>query len=237
MSFFDLFRRNIRSYFLEFSPQKSSWLIVSWNFNLNQSYARQWSVEIHQQGTQNIQWNKNDDEEVLFSENQKLKCKRRVSGNRNEIRDLMNLSLHSTLKYGLEYHHEFLLAPVSGATAADYQNESKALLWLQASFGTLYRALDQFKDRSDLILTAAVFSGIEPESGNQVLRVIVFNLDIFCYFQQDQSLQMAVFDDKDLGHGGAKTPSFQQIIKVTKPQIYDEIVKLVHRMATLGEVP
>ena len=237
MSFFDLFRRNIRSYFLEFSPQKSNWMIVSWNFNLTQSQARQWSVEIHQLGTQNIQWNKIDGEEVLFSENQKLKCKRRIAENRDEIRDLMNLSLHSTLKYGLEYHREFLLAPVSGATAADYQNESKALLWLQASFGTLYRALDKFKDRPDLILTAAVFSGLEPESGNQVLRVIVFNLDIFFYFLKDQSLQIAVFDDKDLGHGGAKTPSFQQIIKVTKPQIYDEIVKLVHRMATLGEVP
>ena len=61
-------------------------------------------------------------------------------------------------------------------------------------------------------------------------------MDIFCYFQNDMSLQIAIFDDKNQGHGSAKTASFQQIIKVTKPQIYDEKVKLVHRIAMVGEI-
>ena len=112
----------------------------------------------------------------------------------------MNICLHSTLKYGLESNHEFLLTPVSGATSADYQNEARALQWIQASFATLVKALDQFKNRPDLILTAAVFSGIEPASGLSVLRIMAFNLDIFCYFQEDLSLQIAIFDDKNLGH-------------------------------------
>jgi hypothetical protein len=148
----------------------------------------------------------------------------------------MNLSIHSTLKYSMEINHEFMTTPVSGATTLDFQSEARALQWIQASFGTLTRALDNFTQRSDLILTAAVFSGIVPDSGENVLRILAFNLDIFFYMKQDLSLQIVIFDDKNMGQGGAKTPTFQQQIKVTKPQFYDEIVKLVHRIAMVGEI-
>lgn len=236
MKLFDLFSKNPRSLFLEFVPQDSTWQVVSWNFDLKDLSSRLWTVEIHKNGIQRIDWEKKDQHELKFFKGEKLLCHKKNAEKNRENIEMMNLAFHSTLKYSLESHHEFLLSPVIGATTADYQSEAKALLWIQASFGTLQRALDQFAKRSDLILSAAVFSGIEPGSGLRVLRILAFNLDIFCYFQNDLSLQIAVFDDKNLGHGGAKTPSFQQIIKVTKPQIYDEIVKLVHRIATVGEV-
>ena len=236
MSMFDFMGKDPRTLFLEFSPNESIWNVVSWNFDLKNPTDRMWTVEVNKKEKESIEWEKASQQEVKFFKNDKLTRKRRIPENNHEFRDLMNLCVHSTLKHSLERNHEFLLTPVSGATTLDYQNEARALQWIQASFGTLMRALDNFQNRPDLILTAAVFEGKEPDSGLNVLRIMAFNLDIFCYFQNDFSMQVAVFDDKNMGHGGAKTPSFQQIIKVTKPQIYDEIVKLVHRIATVGEI-
>lgn len=236
MSMFDFLGKDPRQLFLEFTPLDSSWRVVSWSFDLKNQNERLWTLEVVKKETESIEWLKAGNEELKFFKNDRLIRKRRVPVARDELKGLMNLAIHSTLKESLETHHEFLLTPVSGATTADYPNEARALQWLQASFGTMMRALDKFENRPDLILTAAVFSGLEPQTNMNVLRIMAFNLDIFCYFQNDFTLQIAVFDDKNMGHGGAKTPSFQQIIKVTKPQIYDEIVKLVHRIATVGEI-
>ena len=153
-----------------------------------------------------------------------------------ELKGLMNIALHSTLKYSLEENHKFMVSTVNGATIQDFQNEARFLQWIQATLGTLMRALDSMAKDKDLILTAACFAGKAPDSQEDVLRVIVFNLDIFYYLRPDQTLQIVVFDDKNLGSGGAKAPVFQQIIKVTKPQFYDEITKLLHRMAQVGEI-
>jgi hypothetical protein len=129
-----------------------------------------------------------------------------------------------------------MVTPVSGATAIDIQSETRALQWIQATFGTLTRALNSLKGNREMILTAACFSGKVPESGEEVVRVIAFNLDIFYYLRPDFTLQIVVFDDKNMGHGNSKTPTFQQIIKVTKPQFYDEIIKLQHQLAQVGEI-
>lgn len=236
MSMFDFFGKDPRTLFLEFTPLESSWRVMSWNLDLKNLQDRRWILEVHNSEKQTIEWQRDNVEVVRFFKNDRLIRQRRVANHRTDFKELMNLSIHSTLKFSLENNHEFLLRPVSGANALDYQNEARALQWIQASFGTLTRALDSFEQKPDLILTAAVFSGTEPGSGSEVLRIMAFNLDIFCYFQEDSSLQIAIFDDKNLGQGESKTPSFQQIIKVTKPQIYDEIVKLVHRIAIVGEI-
>lgn len=230
------FRKKPVDRFLAYSPQDSKWRVVSWNFDLKEPKSRQWALEVKGvQKNYHVEWHRNAKDELRFFEGSKLidqtKC---VNGDGN--RELMNIALHSTIKFGLESNHDFLLTPVSGATTLDFQNEAKALQWLQASFGTLGRALDQLKERKDLILTAAVFSGVEPGTESRVLRVLVFNLDIFLYMREDFSLLIAVFDDKNMGHGTSKTPTFQQEIKVTKPQIYDEIVKLVQHIATVGDI-
>jgi len=110
------------------------------------------------------------------------------------------------------------------------------LQWIQASFGTLLRALQSFQNNKELILTGACFSGKVPDTQEEVLRVMAFNLDIFYYLRPDSSLHIVIFDDKDRGHGTSKNPSFQQIIKVTKPQFYDEIIKLLYELAKVGEI-
>lgn len=236
MSMFDFLGKDPRTLFLEFTPLESKWRVMSWNLDLKNPQDRRWILEVHNAEKKTIEWQRSHVEVVRFFKNDRMIRQRRMANHRIDFKELMNLSIHSTLKYTLESNHEFLLHPVSGANALDYQNESRALQWIQASFGTLTRALDSFEQKPDLILTAAVFSGTEPGSGSEVLRIMAFNLDIFCYFQEDFSLLIAIFDDKNLGQGQSTTPSFQQIIKVTKPQIYDEIVKLVHRIATVGEL-
>jgi hypothetical protein len=236
MSFFGYFGKDPKEYFLEFSPTKSHWRVVTWNFDLGTEAKRKWTIEVHGDKRHLIQWSHRSAEELCFYENDKLVRKKKVKPQDDAYKELMNLVIHSTLKYGLEFNQEFMLTPVPGATTLDMQSETRSLQWIQASFGTLKRALDKVKINSDLILTAACFSGKVPESGEEVLRVIAFNLDIFYYFRTDSTLQIVVFDDKNLGHGQSKTPTFQQIIKVTKPQFYDEIIKLLHHVAQVGEI-
>lgn len=237
MSFFDdFFSKDPKDLFTQFSPEGSKWTSVSWNFDLTNPKDRQWLIDVHKDQEEMIVWTKKENEEVSFFKNKKTVRKRRITPRLTHLKDLMNLALHSTLKEALEQNHEFMLAPVSGATTSDYQTETRALQWIQATFLTLTRALDNIRRDRSLILTAAFFSGVEPTTDTRVLRVIAFNLDIFLYMLPDSTLQIAVFNDKDSGHGNSKTPAFQQIIKVTKPQIYDEMVKLVHRIATVGEI-
>jgi hypothetical protein len=230
------FGKDPKELFLTYTPEGSTWRVVSWNFDLQNPGSRKWSVESHQDKKALIEWEVGPVNELRFYENDRLLRKRRLPPDHHELQGFMNLTIHSTLKYALEDNHSFLLRPVSGVTTLDYQNEMRALQWIQASFGTLSRALDQFSHDPSLILTAVFFSGAEPGSGDSVLRMLAFNLDIFCYFRSDFSLQIVVFDDKNQGHGSSKAPTFQQIIKVTKPQFYDEIVKLVHKVAMVGEI-
>lgn len=232
----NLFGRDPKQIFLNFSPEKSDWSVVTWNFDLKNSNERQQVVEINNPERKSIEWSCGDVEEVRFFQGRSLVRKKRIVDSDQELRNLMSLATHSALKSALESHHEFMVTPVSGATAIDIQNETRALQWIQTSFGTLVRALDSFAKNSELILTGAFFSGYAPENGDHVVRVIIFNLDIFYYLRPDSSLQIVVFDDKNFGHGESKTPVFQQIIKVTKPQFYDEITKLVHRIANVGEI-
>jgi hypothetical protein len=236
MSFFGMFGKDPKDLFLEFNPINSFWRVVTWNFDLKSHSERRWSVEVHGVKTKIITWEKNGSQKLRFYENDKLIRKVKLSNGVDQAKDLMNIALHSTLKYGLEKNHDFMMTPVIGATAMDMQNEARALQWIQASFGTLIRALDSLENKQDLILTGACFSGKAPETDEDVLRVMAFNLDIFYYLRDDKSLQIVVFDDKNLGHGNSKTPTFQQIIKVTKPQFYDEIIKLLHRIAQVGEI-
>lgn len=230
MSWFNFFQKDPKKLFLDFRPDQALWKVVSWNL-------KEWSIELSGEKSKSIRWlNRDGKDELHFFSESKSELIMKIKDSREDLKTLFNLASHLTLKTALEERHEFILAPVSGATALDFQNEQRALQWIQASFGTLNRALEQFKNRSDLILSGIFFSGAEPESGKEVTRLLIFNLDIFLYYEEDFSLRVLIFDDKDLGHGSTKQPSFQQIIKVTKPQIYDEISKLVQAIANIGEV-
>lgn len=230
------FGKNPKDIFLEFNPMMSHWRILTWNFDLDSTRKRSWTIEVHGLKKQVFHWINDNKTNLYFFENDKLIQKKRISEKEKSLKDLMNLSIHSTLKYSIEKNHEFMLTPVTGVTAMDMQNELRYLQWIQASFGTLKKALESLKTNKDQILTAGFFSGKVPESGENLLRLIVFNLDIFYYLKEDGLLHILIFDDKNYGQGSAKTPTFQQIIKVTKPQFYDEIIKVLNLMAQLGEI-
>jgi hypothetical protein len=236
MSFFDRFSGpDPKELFLNFDPHGSVFSSVTWNFDVKAG-ERRYMVEIQKNKKETIDWHRTDKEEVVFLKDGKIIRKRRIPNDRHELAQLMNLTVHATVIAGLEEHKEFVTTPVSGATTMDYDSENRALQWIQASFGTLSRALKKIKDDDSMILTGAFFSGLEPTTGDKVLRLIAFNLDVLFYFQKDDSLRILVFDDKNMGHGQSKNPSFQQIIKVTKPQFYDEMIRLTHEVATVGEL-
>ena len=237
MSFWDKFRGpDPKQLFLNFDPHGSSFSSVTWNFDLKAIGERRYMVEVHKDKKETIDWHRSNREEVSFLHDGKLLRKRRIPEDRNELVQLMSLTVHATIIAALEEHKELVTRPVSGATTLDYESENRALQWIQVSFGTLSRALKKIKDDPTMIMTGAFFSGLEPETNERVLRLIAFNLDVIFYFQKDDSMRILVFDDKNLGHGQSRNPSFQQIIKVTKPQFYDEIIKLTHEVATVGEL-
>jgi hypothetical protein len=156
------FGKKLKDLFLSFSPATSHWRVVSWNFDVKKENERQWTVESHTEKKELIIWNREQVETVQFFKGDSLLKREKVERD-SEFKDLMNICVHTTLKYSLEANHAFMLTPVSGATTSDYQNETKFLQWIQASFGTLTRSLDRFKADPTLILTGAVFSGIEPK--------------------------------------------------------------------------
>lgn len=237
MSLRDFFRgSDPKEYFLKFDPAGSVFSSVTWNFDLTSVGERRFMVEIQKEKKETIDWLRNSVEEVRFVVDGKISRKRRIPAQRNEYVQLMNLAMHGTIIAGIETHKEFVTTPVSGVTTLDYESEARALQWIQTSFGTLSRALKKIKNEEGMILTAAFFSGLEPASEDKVIRLIAFNLDIIFYFQKDGSMRILVFDDKNMGHGQARNPSFQQIIKVTKPQFYDEMIRLIHEVATVGEL-
>jgi hypothetical protein len=236
MNFWRRFFKKSKEYFLEFTLVNTTWRVVTWNFDFDLSHGRQWSVETHGDRTMLIRWTLEKYPLVEFIRNKKLIQKEKLKDDSSSLKDLMNIALHSTIQHSLELNKSFMLIPVSGATSLDIQNEARALQWIQATFGTLLRSLDGFQTNKDLILTGAFFSGKVPQTQENVLRVIAFNLDIFYYFRPDHTLHIVIFDDKNYGHGTTKNPSFQQIIKVTKPQFYDEIIKLIIKLAKVGEI-
>lgn len=236
MSIWSFFGKNIKEHFLSYFPQSSSWRVVTWNFNLMGEAKRGWKLEIVGSTSESIEWNLKKEVELKFSKNGKMVKRSSIKDPDQEIKDLMNLSIHATIKHSLELNHPFMLRPVTGVTTLDFDSEARSLAWIQASFTSASKALEQFAYNQGQILEAVFFSGSEPETGSDVLRLILFNLDIFYYLRTDGSLQVVVFDDKNLGHGKAQTPTFHQIIKVTKPQFYDEIIKLVHQLAKVGEI-
>jgi hypothetical protein len=225
------FGPDIKSLFLNFSPKESTWRAVSWNYDIKGRL-----IETHGVHRKSIQWMSGGTEAVAFFKDDELVRRKKITQDDFNLKVMMNLAIHSTLKISLEDYKTFMTEPVSGATAMDVQNEARSLQWIQASLGTLMRAMDRFASDSSLVLTAAFFAGTEPQTNDRVLRLLAFNLDIFLYLKEDHSLQLVVFDDKNLGQGNAKTPTFNQIIKVTKPQFYDEIIKVVHRLAVVGEL-
>ncbi len=168
MSIWDLFgSKDPKDLFLDYNPQGSHWRVVTWNFDLEKPLTRKWTVEVHGEKTKIIHWEKNETEELSFFEGRGLVRKRKMKLPHDQFKALMNIALHSTLKYSLEINHEFMVTPVSGATTQDMQNESRSLQWIQATFGTLVRALDSMKNKKDLILKA-LLKPMDPEDHSYV---------------------------------------------------------------------
>ncbi|GEM_PF-1168202 len=147
----------------------------------------------------------------------------------------LNLFLHETIRVSMEEMLDFMRAPVTGVTSVDYQNEAQYLKWFEVSLTVLTKALERFEKDSSLVLTGCFFAGTRPENNERIVRLIIFNLDIFFYLRPDNALRILIFDDKDKGHGENQTPVFQQIIKVTKPQFYDQMILILQRITEYGE--
>lgn len=227
MIFFKQFFQKPEDFFKKLSITDSQWSVLTWNWDIKESEERKQSIELNGPKLSRVIWS---NKEVVFIENKKIRA---FSHHQSQkLKDLFNLSSHLIMKSSIESHYDFMRKTQEG----DLNSETRSLQWIQASFRTLQGALDKVSKNPEMIFTCAFFSGVNPEVGQRVLRLICFNLDINYFMLEDGSLRIVVFDDKDLGQGSAQEPVFHQIIKLTKPLFYDEIIKLLQQVTSVGEI-
>lgn len=227
----------LKDHLLKIHPSDFSWRVVSFSFDGHGHDLRHTKIQLQKNQDQ---WlfqfpQKKESTFPLILSSGKEKLSWNASSVEMEDQKTLNLFLHETMRVSMEEMIEFMKTPVSGVTSADYQNEAQFLKWFEVSLTVLTKALDKFGKDPSLVLSGCFFAGRRPENNERLVRLIIFNLDIFFYLQEDNSLRVLIFDDKDKGHGSGKTPVFQQIIKVTKPQFYDQMVLILQRVTQYGE--
>ena len=225
MNFFKHFFQKPQDHFKKLAVADSQWTVLTWNWDLQSESDRRATLELNGEEQVRVIWSKS---EVTFTHNDSVKAY--PHKNDKALIDLFNLARHLSVKESLKSHEEFMRQTSEG----DIANETRALQWIQASFTTLAGALKKVGNDPDLILTCSFFSGVSPQLSQRVLRLICFNLDINYFMLEDGSLRIVVFDDKGQGHGSQQQPSFHQIIKLTKPLFYDEMIKLLQQVTSVG---
>jgi hypothetical protein len=230
--------KKIRNAFSLIEQMNSLWSCVIWNLDLDKLENRNYSLELNSsEGRHLFKCHKIEKNFFSFqASSSKINLNLVLSSlEAQELKSLFNLSLHHTLLNSIEFHKSDILLPVTGATTQHLKDEARALEWIKTSFKVLSASLEKIQTDENLILTAGLFSGIEPKTQKKLLRLIVMNLDMSFYFEEDSSLRVVIYNDKDTGHGSSGAPVFNQIIKVTKPQFYDEIIKIINKVSLVGD--
>lgn len=237
-----LFKKDLsfKDSLLELHPDDFTWRVVSFSFEPNNYELRHTKIQLQDKnGWWLIQFphSPNSTHPLVMTSQFDDKKKTWIPSELvPEDKKFLNLFLHETVRTSMDEIQDFMRAPVSGVTSSDYQNEAQFLKWFEVSLGVLDKALDKFAKDPHLVMTACFFAGQRVENQERLIRLIIFNLDIFFYLQEDNCLRVMVFDDKDKGHGQTSRPTFQQIIKVTKPQFYDQMVLILQKMTQHGEI-
>ncbi|MDD0852825.1 hypothetical protein HBN50_06950 [Halobacteriovorax sp. GB3] len=109
----------------------------------------------------------------------------------------------------------------------DFEGETKAHEWIRVSFEVLKRALEEAKKKEDLLVEYRLFMGRRPNSNENLIRLLAYNLDITYHFRSNGDLQVIIYNDKNASRGSAKEPSLSVIFKAMKNQAYDELINLL----------
>lgn len=121
------------------------------------------------------------------------------------------------------------LLPVSGQTSASLQEESKGLQWIQTSFRVLEAALENCERNKDQLVVAS----LKLDQANMAFQI--FNLDINVAFLSEGIMRVVIFDDKNQGHGSAKSPSLEVDFATLKPAVLDELIKISSKCVRAAE--
>ena len=229
---------SFKSELLKLHPEDFSWKVISFSFDSDGFDRRHTKIQLqNEKGWHLLQFpqQKKSTHPIVLSTSKDEKNIWPLSEITPQDQQVLNLFLHETMRSSMEEILDFIKAPVSGVTTMDYQSEAQFLKWFEVSLTVLDKALDKFNKESHLVLTGCFFAGKRNDNSERLIRLIIFNLDIFFYLLEDNSLRVVIFDDKDKGHGEAQTPAFQQIIKVTKPQFYDQMILILQKITQHGE--
>lgn len=118
----------------------------------------------------------------------------------------------------------------------DFEGETKAHEWIRVSFEVLKKALEEAKNKEDLIVEYRLFMGKRPKSEENLIRLLAYNLDITYLFHSNGDLQVIVYNDKNAQRGSSKEPALSVIFKALKNQAYDELIHLLSVCANCSSI-
>jgi|SRR5690606_17477405 len=114
--------------------------------------------------------------------------------------------------------------PNNGDATAEARGEE----WLKTSLVVLERALAGLS--SEQRLQTSIFIG--TKNGNQMLRVLVFNLDInFTYHRDKSALQVTCFNKKDAENFDYSKPDFDGAFAARAYPVFDMAIRLCQQIS------
>jgi len=218
-----IFKKKKSDLFTQLPIETADFLVVSWNHGGLKPGERTFLIDL--QGLEKISIRYSSLYERIEILSQKEKQVLKMD---SQNRDLLNLTLHGTLVQAIEKGKRWSINESNTKELAQIAQEDRAREWIKTSFRVLTQALEKVAQDQSLILQATLMSGIFPENGQRLIRLHVFNLDIYYHFLTDESLRVIIFDQND--------QKLDARIWVTKPQIYDELIKVIVLLGKVGEL-
>lgn len=136
--------------------------------------------------------------------------------------DNLEINLGSKIE---EFKRELKNHPPS---AGDANAESRGEEWLKTSLVVLERALAGLSGEQRL--QTSIFIG--TKDGNQMLRVLIFNLDLsFTYHRDKSALQVTCFNKKDVENFDYSKPDFDGVFAARAYPVFDQAIRLCQQIS------
>lgn len=112
--------------------------------------------------------------------------------------------------------------------AGDHSAEARGEEWLKTSLVVLERALAGLSGEQRL--QTSIFIG--TKNGNQMLRIIIFNLDLsFVYHRDKNALQVTCYNRKDAEQFDYSKPDFDGVFAARAYPVFDLAIRLSQQVS------
>jgi hypothetical protein len=159
--------------------------------------------------------------------NQVSVCKTNIERNTSLLLEF-NLLINKLIESEILYFQNQLNQPQVDKiySPAEISQEEKALEWLRVSFQVLEKAVIESLTNPELLFQSLLFFGINPKTRTHEIRIITFNLDIKFELQNNCSLRVKIYNDKNGEFGSNKKTDLEGDFNFRKREMLDELTRL-----------